>query len=141
MTLPLIIAQIVTVQQTTTLELWSSNMGLWLTCFQETWTTRNWDAYSLEAGQIICGVTGVTWTQNNIECRSPCIFFDQRDSPVADDRMVNSACSIVNETGLENTILNTKDLFYTWTFCEWSVDFVVLLWTLLHVFFNALLNT
>ncbi len=112
----------VTVQQSTTLELWSSIMDLWLTCFQETWTTRNWDAYNLEADQIICGATGVTRTQNSIECRSPCIFIDQRDSSFNED---GAACSIVNETGLDNTIL--KDLFYTWTWCDWSVDFVVLL--------------
>jgi hypothetical protein len=104
-------------------------MDLLLTCRYETWTTRDWDAYSLKADHIICGATGVTWTQNNIECRSPCIFFDQRDSSfTTDDRIVNSACSIVNETGLDNTIFLNDKLFYTWTFCEWSVDFVVLLW-------------
>jgi hypothetical protein len=139
-------AQIITVQQSTTLELWSRNMDLWLNCFQETWMTRDWDAYHLEADQIICDATGVTWTQNDLECTSPCIFID--DIPLSvGEHAEGTACSILNATGLDNAILSTDNQFSTWIFCQWSVDFVLLLllWeprdTLLQVFFNTLFNT
>jgi hypothetical protein len=112
-----------TVQQSATLESWSEGTDLWLSCYREVWTTRDWPAYNLVNGQSICSAKEVSWTQNNIDCQSPCNYIVGLSTAAhAEDSGVETTqatvCSLVDEVGITGEI-QTTGLFYDWTFCEW----------------------
>ena len=115
-----------TVHQSATLESWSEGADLWLSCYRETWTTRDWPAYNLVNGQTICNAKEVSWTQNNIECKSPCNYIvglSTAAHAAADyegkvETTKATVCSLIDEVGITGEIDNS-DSFYDWTFCEW----------------------
>jgi hypothetical protein len=109
----------VTVQQTAALQTWSENTDQWLTCFRETWSSRDWSAYGFANGHEVCSGEGITWTLNDIECTSAC-HTASINGVDGTWYAQNSVCGISESQAWMNS--ETPDnglLFDEWTFCTW----------------------
>jgi hypothetical protein len=69
-----VVSMFATIWTSSTLKTWTQTSALWLQCRGEGHTSREWESYEFDDGQVVCEAGTETWSVTGGECLTPCKY-------------------------------------------------------------------